>query len=87
MPLIVVDEPKKKKSKSPHKGPAVRKSGGGKGMTAGDAWSTQAGRALGHKRKKYGEDVSSKIGESRSHMPKEQDGKTQQQKKRRVPYH
>jgi|8_EtaG_2_1085327.scaffolds.fasta_scaffold40271_4 hypothetical protein len=45
MPLVVVDEPKKKKSKSPHKDP------------------------------------SSKIGESRSHMPKEQDGKTQQQKK------
>jgi len=81
MPLVVVDEPKKKKSKSPHKGPAVRKSGGGKGMTAGDAHSTQAGKTLYAKRKKYGEDVSSKIGESRSHMPKEQDGKTQQQKK------
>ena len=58
-----------------------------KGAIAGIAYGTNAGRALQKKIKKYGEDVSSKVGESRSHMPKEQDGQTQQQKKRRVPYH
>ena len=54
------------KPKSPHKGPAVRKSGGGKGMTAGDAHSTQAGKTLYAKRKKYSEDTSSKIGASKA---------------------
>jgi len=80
--FIIPTKPKKKKPKSPHNGgPAVRKSGGGKGMTAGDAHSTKAGQTLYVKRKKYGEDVSSKIGQSRSSLPKEQDGKTQQQQK------
>ena len=56
-----------KKEKNPHKGgPAVRKSGGGKGMTAGDAHSTQAGQTLFTKRKKYSEDISSKIGASKA---------------------
>ena len=51
--FIIPTKPKKKKPKSPHNGgPAVRKSGGGKGMTAGDAHSTKAGQTLYVKRKK-----------------------------------